>query len=88
MGCIHFRYVRLCLIGQGRNHTEAARCQILFARMGITLLLCLFYMWWRGIQSAPFGPKPVRKLLVARGFGGFFGAYGMYYSLQYLPIGT
>ncbi len=54
--------------------------------MGITLLLCLFYMWWRGIDSAPFGPKPVRKLLVARGFGGFFGVYGIYYSLQYLPI--
>ncbi len=43
-------------------------------------------MWWRGIEAAPFGPKPVRKLLIARGFGGFFGAYGMYYSLQYLPI--
>lgn len=55
-------------------------------RMGITLLLCLFYMWLRGIKHAPFGPKPVRKLLIARGFGGFFGVYGMYYSLQYLPI--
>ena len=54
--------------------------------MAITLLLCLFYMWWRGIESAPFGPKPVRKLLIVRGFGGFFGVYGMYYSLQYLPI--
>lgn len=43
-------------------------------------------MWWRGIESAPLGPKPVRKLLVARGFGGFFGVYGVYYSLQYLPI--
>ena len=54
--------------------------------MGITLLLCLFYMWFRGIENAPFGPKPVRKLLIARGFGGFFGVYGMYYSLKFLPI--
>lgn len=34
----------------------------------------------------PFGPKGIRLLLVARGIGGFFGVFGMYYSLLYLPL--
>lgn len=60
--------------------------QILFARMGITMLCCIFYMWWASVPYFPFGQKGVRKLLVARGLSGFFGIFGMYYSLQYLPI--
>ena len=60
--------------------------QILFARMGITMVLCCFYIWYTKIPYFPFGQKGVRSLLVARGMTGFFGIFGMYYSLQYLPI--
>ena len=60
--------------------------QILFARMGITMVLCCFYMWYTSIPYFPFGQRGVRSLLVARGMTGFFGIFGMYYSLQYLPI--
>ncbi|KAL9131774.1 MAG: hypothetical protein Q9217_000379 [Psora testacea] len=59
---------------------------ILFARMSITLVLSCIYQWWAKVESAPFGPKGVWLLLVARGFGGFFGVYGLYYSLQFLPL--
>lgn len=45
----------------------------MFVRMGITLLLGSLYMWWAKVGHFPFGPKEVRKLLLARGFGGFFG---------------
>ncbi|KAL9030537.1 MAG: hypothetical protein Q9196_001358 [Gyalolechia fulgens] len=55
--------------------------QVMFARMGITLIMSTAYMWWANIEHFPFGPKEVRKLLMARGFGGFFG-----HSLQYLPL--
>lgn len=45
----------------------------MFVRMAITLILCSVYMWWARVDHFPFGPKDVRKLLVARGFGGFIG---------------
>lgn len=52
--------------------------QILFARMTGTLVLSGTYQWLARVEGAPFGPKEVRKLLIARGVGGFFGVYGMY----------
>lgn len=60
--------------------------QILFARMGITVVLAMGYMWYKKTPYYPFGMPEVRWLLVARGFGGFFGVCGMYYSLLYLPL--
>lgn len=60
--------------------------QILFARMSITVLLASGYMWYRKTAYFPLGMPEVRWLLVARGFGGFFGVFGMYYSLLYLPL--
>lgn len=60
--------------------------QILFARMSITCVLATSYMWYKRTPYFPFGMPEVRWLLVARGFGGFFGVFGMYYSLLYLPL--
>lgn len=60
--------------------------QILFVRMGITCILASSYMYWRKTPHFPLGAPEVRSLLVARGFCGFFGVFGMYYSLLYLPL--
>ncbi|KAF2086003.1 hypothetical protein K490DRAFT_10631, partial [Saccharata proteae CBS 121410] len=60
--------------------------QILFPRMCITLLFSASYCRWNKIEHFPFGAKNVRWLLVLRGLGGFFGVFGMYYSLLYLPL--
>ncbi|MCJ1431882.1 hypothetical protein MMC27_001238 [Xylographa pallens] len=60
--------------------------QILFARMSITAAMCYLYMWWTNVKHAPLGKREVRWLLVARGLTGFFGVYGIYYTLIYLPI--
>lgn len=60
--------------------------QILFARMSITTICATSYMWYTRTPDFPFGPKEVRWLLVARGIGGFWGVFGMYWSLQYLPL--
>lgn len=60
--------------------------QILFARMGITCICASIYMWYKKTEYFPFGMKEVRPLLVARGLTGFFGVFGMYYSLLYLPL--
>ena len=60
--------------------------QVLFARMSITFFCCCLYMWWRKVPDFPLGVKEVRGLLVARGLTGFFGIFGMYYSLQYLAV--
>lgn len=61
--------------------------QILFARMFITYICCILYMAiTRSVEDAPFGPKSQRPLLVLRGILGFFGVFGLYYSLQYLSL--
>lgn len=61
--------------------------QILFIRMVITYLCCLLYMYvTRSVPDAPFGSKDVRKLLMMRGTFGFFGVFGLYFSLQYLSL--
>ncbi|EME38586.1 hypothetical protein DOTSEDRAFT_140447 [Dothistroma septosporum NZE10] len=54
--------------------------------MGITFVLASGYMWYKKTPHFPLGLPEVRWLLVARGFGGFFGVFGMYYSLLYLPL--
>ncbi|KAI9701506.1 MAG: hypothetical protein M1836_001562 [Candelina mexicana] len=71
---------------EGSNGEGMHPMQILFARMGITMVLACLYMWYTKVPHFPFGEREVRGLLVARGLGGFFGVYGIYYSLLYLPI--
>ncbi|EXJ83796.1 hypothetical protein A1O1_07423 [Capronia coronata CBS 617.96] len=61
--------------------------QILFARQSITAVLCTSYgLYSKSVPDFPFGPREVRWLLVARGLSGFFGVFGMYFSLLYLPL--
>ncbi|GAM82942.1 hypothetical protein ANO11243_009280 [Dothideomycetidae sp. 11243] len=71
---------------QGNKGKGMDPFQVLFARMGITVVLATAYMTYKKTPYFPFGMPEVRWLLVARGMGGFFGVFGMYYSLQYLPI--
>ncbi|KAG2072500.1 hypothetical protein BDR04DRAFT_1153216 [Suillus decipiens] len=60
--------------------------ELIVVRMGITLACCVLYMVAMKIQDPFLGPKGVRLLLVNRGLCGFFGLFGMYYSLQYLSL--
>lgn len=61
--------------------------QILFVRMFITYILCVLYMViTKSVEDAPFGPKSQRPMLLLRGIVGFFGVFGLYYSLQYLSL--
>ncbi|KAI5846542.1 hypothetical protein DFP73DRAFT_476110 [Morchella snyderi] len=60
--------------------------QILFARQSITCVLVWVWLWWMRVPDAPWGPRGVRWLLVARGVGGFWGVFGLYYSLSYLDL--
>lgn len=52
--------------------------QILFVRQSITSVLVYVWMWRMKVENAPFGPRGVRGLLIARGMGGFFGVFGLY----------
>ncbi|KAF2002638.1 hypothetical protein P154DRAFT_552953 [Amniculicola lignicola CBS 123094] len=71
---------------EGNNGRGYHPFQILFARMGITVILSSLYMWHKKTEHFPFGMREVRPLLVARGLLGFFGVFGIYYSLLYLPL--
>ncbi|KAF8634733.1 hypothetical protein AX15_000746 [Amanita polypyramis BW_CC] len=43
-------------------------------------------MYYAKINYPILGPPEIRHLLVCRGFSGFFGIWGIYYSLQYLSL--
>ncbi|KAH6613358.1 hypothetical protein F5144DRAFT_596712 [Chaetomium tenue] len=60
--------------------------QILFARMSITTVLSCLYMWWMQVPDFPLGAKGIRTVLIIRGVSGFFGIYGMWFSMMYLPL--
>lgn len=72
---------------EGNNGKGMHPFQILFARMGITVVLSSWYMWWRKVEDFPFGKKEVRWLLVARGVFGFFGVFGLYCKYSLLLYG-
>lgn len=61
--------------------------QILFVRQSITATCCTVYgILSKRIPHFPFGPRKIRWLLVSRGLCGFFGVFGFYFSLMYLPL--
>ncbi|KAH6891163.1 hypothetical protein B0T10DRAFT_484584 [Thelonectria olida] len=60
--------------------------QILLIRQSMTSLCCTAYMWWMATPEFPLGRREIRHLLFLRGFSGFFGIYGMWYSMAYLPL--
>ena len=60
--------------------------QILFARMLISAVIASGYMYKARVPDFPLGAREVRGLLIARGVTGFFGIYGMWYSMMYLPL--
>ncbi|KAL2832006.1 hypothetical protein BDW59DRAFT_139542 [Aspergillus cavernicola] len=70
---------------KGRNGEGFKPFQILFARMSITVLASYLYMWYAKVPQ-PFGNRSVLPLLLLRAAGGFVGVYGLYYSVQYLPL--
>ena len=54
--------------------------QILFIRQSVTTVVVGILIVFRSVEHAPWGPWGVRWLLVARGFGGFVGVFGLYCS--------
>ncbi|KAJ5494702.1 Drug/metabolite transporter [Penicillium fimorum] len=66
-------------------HSAMHPFQILFARMSITAIASYLYMYFASTPS-PLGTRPVRGLLLLRAIFGFTGVYGLYYSVQYLPL--
>ncbi|KGO40774.1 Drug/metabolite transporter [Penicillium expansum] len=66
-------------------HSAMHPFQILFARMSITAVASYLYMYIASTPS-PLGTRPVRGLLLLRALFGFMGVYGLYYSVQYLPL--
>lgn len=53
--------------------------------MSITVIASYLYMWYTQVPQ-PFGTRSTFCLLLVRAVGGFWGIYGLYYSVQYLPL--
>ncbi|CAK7241958.1 MAG: hypothetical protein STHCBS139747_003431 [Sporothrix thermara] len=60
--------------------------QLLFVRMVMTTVASCLYMYHCRVPHFPLGPPGVRWLLVLRGLTGFFGIFGIWYSMMYLPL--
>ncbi|CAE6431732.1 unnamed protein product [Rhizoctonia solani] len=60
--------------------------EIVCIRMFITFICCQAYMFAAGVPDPLLGPKGIRKWLVIRGVVGFFGLFGLYYSLHYMSL--
>lgn len=60
--------------------------ELVAVRMAITYVCCQVYMFASGVADPLLGPKGVRMWLVIRGVVGFFGLFGLYYSLQYMSL--
>lgn len=60
--------------------------QILFVRMIVTWTCSIAYMHYTKVPDYLLGPKGYRFWLILRGIAGFFGVFGMYYSLMYLNL--
>ncbi|KAL8354347.1 hypothetical protein RB601_003963 [Gaeumannomyces tritici] len=60
--------------------------QLLLARMAVTVAFSSAYMAWRRRSQFPWGRRDVRGLLLLRGACGFFGIWGMWQSMMYLPL--
>ncbi|QRV95556.1 transport protein [Ceratobasidium sp. AG-Ba] len=60
--------------------------ELVAVRMTITYVCCQIYMFASGVADPILGPKGIRMWLIIRGVVGFFGLFGLYYSLQYLSL--
>ncbi|RKL35522.1 hypothetical protein BFJ72_g8752 [Fusarium proliferatum] len=60
--------------------------QALLMRHSITALFCSAYMWWNKTPDFPFGKKEIRWLLWLRGASGFWGIFGVWYSMMYISL--
>ncbi|KAI1274463.1 hypothetical protein F5Y07DRAFT_373195 [Xylaria sp. FL0933] len=83
-GALMNLFARLLELGDADSRLHPM--QLLFWRMLITSLACSVYIVWQKIPYGLSGNPKVRWLLVARGFSGFFGIYGVWYSIKYLPL--
>ncbi|KAI1171326.1 hypothetical protein F4777DRAFT_63745 [Nemania sp. FL0916] len=74
------------LLEVSEDETKIHPMQLLFWRQLITTIICTIYIIKTQIPNGVLGHRDVRWLLVARGVSGFFGIYGVWYSIQYLPL--
>ncbi|KAI6021011.1 drug/metabolite transporter superfamily [Pisolithus marmoratus] len=80
-----FMNVAVKLLGQLEPPVPAL--ELMIVSMAIAFICCEIFMIAAKVPYPFLGPKGVRPLLACRGVAGFFGVFGIYYALQYLPLG-
>ena len=83
---LFFSLMNLCAKLLSMGNPGLHPFEIIFVRMFITWLSAIAYLHYHKVPDYFLGPKGVRLLLVIRGVVGFFGLFGVYYSLQYLDL--
>ncbi|CEJ89722.1 hypothetical protein VHEMI05547 [[Torrubiella] hemipterigena] len=75
-------FARLLELDGGGMHPV----QSLLFRHSITALCCSTYMFFNKTEDFPWGKKEIRFLLFLRGVCGFFGVFGLWYAMMYIPL--
>ncbi|EGN97441.1 hypothetical protein SERLA73DRAFT_184151 [Serpula lacrymans var. lacrymans S7.3] len=83
---LFFSFMNVAVKGLNSLDPPVPALELIVVRMVITFTCCVLYMVIMKIPDPFLGPKGVRLLLACRGFCGFFGLFGMYFSLQYLSL--
>ncbi|KAF9530674.1 hypothetical protein CPB83DRAFT_834045 [Crepidotus variabilis] len=81
-----FSFMNVAVKMLNRLDPPVSALQLIWVRMMITYVCSVSYMYFAGVPNPFLGPKEVRHLLFLRGFVGFFGLFGVYYSLRYLSL--
>jgi drug/metabolite transporter (DMT)-like permease len=83
---LFFSMMNLCAKLLSQADPPIHPLEIIFVRMLITWAGAVSYLRYNKVPDYLIGPKGIRLLLVFRGIVGFFGLFGIYYSVQYLDL--
>ncbi|KAF8634363.1 hypothetical protein AX14_010664, partial [Amanita brunnescens Koide BX004] len=83
---VFFAFMNVSVKVLTTGESEVPVFEIILLRMIVTYVFSVAYMYWANISNPFLGPPDVRLLLMSRGFFGFLGLFGIYYTLQYLSL--
>ncbi|KAG8931000.1 hypothetical protein FRC02_003368 [Tulasnella sp. 418] len=78
--------VKLMSSADNEASTRVPTFELIGIRMALTWICATSWMLYNKVPHPILGPPDIRKWLIIRGVSGFFGIFGIYFSVQYLSL--